>query len=115
MRKVVTKNFRIATRSTSRHINCRIALNLDRENQPISRAGLARKMNVTRGVASLLVSEIIAEGLILKGSQVLNLLQPTASARVPYRPAGPRAASFAHWVAPARATGHQCKTQALPS
>ena len=41
MRKINTRDFRIATRTTSRDINRRIALNLIREHQPISRAYLA--------------------------------------------------------------------------
>jgi N-acetylglucosamine repressor len=39
VRKIDTRNFRRATRSTSREINRQIALNLVREHQPISRAG----------------------------------------------------------------------------
>jgi len=64
MRKINTNDFRIATRTTSRDINRRIALNLIREHQPISRADLARRMNIGRGVVSVLVGELIAEGLI---------------------------------------------------
>jgi hypothetical protein len=48
MRKINPHDFHIATRSTSRDINRRIALNLVREHQPISRADLARRMRVTR-------------------------------------------------------------------
>ena len=43
MRKINTRNFRLATRSTPRDVNRRIVLNLIREYQPISRAELARK------------------------------------------------------------------------
>jgi N-acetylglucosamine repressor len=68
MRKINTNDFRIATRTTSREINRRIALNLVREQQPISRADLARRMKVTRGVVSVLVGELIADGLILEGA-----------------------------------------------
>jgi N-acetylglucosamine repressor len=67
MRKINTHDFKVATRTTSREINRRIALNLIREHQPISRADLARRMNVTRGVASVLVQELIAQGLIYEG------------------------------------------------
>jgi predicted NBD/HSP70 family sugar kinase len=67
MRKINTNDFRVATRTTSREINQRIALNLVREHQPISRADLARKMNVTRSVVSVLIAELMAEGLIREG------------------------------------------------
>jgi N-acetylglucosamine repressor len=68
MRKINTRDFHIATRTTSREINRRIALNLIREHQPISRADLARRMNVTRGVASVLVQELIDQGVIYEGA-----------------------------------------------
>ena len=68
MRKINTRDFHVATRTTSRDINRRIALNLIREHQPISRADLARRMNVTRGVASVLVQELIEQGLIYEGA-----------------------------------------------
>lgn len=68
MRKINTQDFRVATRTTSREINRRIALNLVREHQPISRADLARLMSVTRGTISLLVGELIAKGLIYEGA-----------------------------------------------
>ena len=68
MRKINTRDFSIATRTTSREINRRIVLNLIRERQPISRADLARYMNVTRGVVGVLVQELIAEGVILEGA-----------------------------------------------
>jgi N-acetylglucosamine repressor len=68
MRKINTRDFHVATRGTSREINRRIALNLIREQQPISRADLARRMGVTRGVAGVLVQELIAQGLIFEGA-----------------------------------------------
>lgn len=68
MRKINTLDFKVATRTTSREINRRIALNLIREHQPISRADLARRMSVTRGVAGVLVQELIAEGVIYEGA-----------------------------------------------
>jgi N-acetylglucosamine repressor len=67
MRRIDPHDFRIATRSTSRDINRRIALNLVREHQPISRADLARRMKVRRGIISVLVTELISEGLIYEG------------------------------------------------
>src|SRR5258705_13540326 len=68
MRKINTANFSIATRTTSRDINRRIALNVIRERQPISRADLARRMKLTRGVVSVLVQELISQGLIYEGA-----------------------------------------------
>jgi hypothetical protein len=47
MRKINTRHFRIASRTTSRDIDRRIALNLIREHQARSRADLARKLNMT--------------------------------------------------------------------
>jgi N-acetylglucosamine repressor len=67
MRKINTRDFRVATRSTSREINRRIALNVIHEHQPISRADLARRMSVTRGVAGVLVQELIDQDLIYEG------------------------------------------------
>jgi predicted NBD/HSP70 family sugar kinase len=68
MRKINTTNFSIATRTTARDINRRIALNVIRERQPISRADLARHMKMTRGVVSVLVQELIGQGLIYEGA-----------------------------------------------
>lgn len=68
MRKINTRDFSIATRTTSREINRRIVLNLIRERQPISRADLARYMNVTRGRVGVLVQELIAKGVIFEGA-----------------------------------------------
>ena len=68
MRKINTRDFRVATRSTSREINSRIALNVIHEHQPISRAELARRMKVTRGVAGVLVQELIDQELIYEGA-----------------------------------------------
>ncbi len=68
MRKINPHNFTVARRGTSREINRQIALNLIRAHQPVSRADLARLMNVRRGVASLLVSELLDEALIFEGA-----------------------------------------------
>src|SRR6476620_1324512 len=68
MRKINPHDFTVARRGTSREINRQIALNLIRAHQPISRAALARLMNVRRGVASLLVSELLDEALIFEGA-----------------------------------------------
>jgi predicted NBD/HSP70 family sugar kinase len=68
MRKINPHDFTVARRGTSREINRQIALNLIRAHQPISRADLARLMNVRRGVASLLVNELLSESLIFEGA-----------------------------------------------
>jgi len=68
MRKINPHDFTVARRGTSREINRQIALNLIRAHQPISRADLARLMNVRRGVASLLVSELLSDNLIFEGA-----------------------------------------------
>jgi N-acetylglucosamine repressor len=68
MRKINPHDFTVARRGTSREINRQIALNLIRTHQPVSRADLARLMNVRRGVASLLVSELLDEALIFEGA-----------------------------------------------
>src|SRR5437763_13250507 len=68
MRKIDPNNFRVATRATPRQINRQIALNLVRARQPISRADLARLMQMRRGAVSLLVNELIGEGIIFEGA-----------------------------------------------
>ena len=68
MRKINTRDFRVATRTTSRDINRRIALNLIREHQSISRAELARRMNLTRGAVGVLVQELIDQKVIYEGA-----------------------------------------------
>lgn len=70
MRKINTRSFVRATRSTPREINRQILLNLVREHQPISRADLARRMHVGRGMVTSLVSELIAEGSVYEGATV---------------------------------------------
>lgn len=67
MRKINTRNFRRATRSTPRRINRQIVLNLIREHQPISRAEVARKMGVGRGMVTSLVDELLEAGEIYEG------------------------------------------------
>jgi len=79
MRKIDPRDFQVATRTTSRDINRRIALNLIREHQPISRADLARRMNVTRGAVSVLVQELIGQDVIYEGAtgETLRGRKPT--------------------------------------
>jgi predicted NBD/HSP70 family sugar kinase len=68
MRKINTGRFRRATRSTSREINRKIVLNLVREHQPLSRAELARRMHVGRGMITQLVEALIADGVLFEGA-----------------------------------------------
>src|SRR5712671_5588375 len=70
VRKINTRSFVRATRSTPREINRQIVLNLVREHQPISRADLARRMSVGRGMVTSLVSELLTEGSIYEGATV---------------------------------------------
>src|SRR5829696_6248762 len=68
MRTSAHRPLRLATRGTTREINRRIALNLIRTNQPISRADLARLMGIRRGAVTLLVNELISEGAVFEGA-----------------------------------------------
>jgi N-acetylglucosamine repressor len=68
MRKIDPAQFQVATRGTGRDINRRIALNLVRARQPISRADLARVMGVRRGAVSLIVADLLRGGLIVEGA-----------------------------------------------
>lgn len=67
MRRIDTSAFTRATRSTSREINRQIVLNLVREQQPLSRADLARRMDVPRATVAILVNELLEEGLLVEG------------------------------------------------
>src|SRR5205809_6264569 len=68
VRTINTRDFSRATRSTSRQINRLILLNLVRELQPISRADLARRMAVGRGMVTTLGKELLAEGAVYEGA-----------------------------------------------
>ena len=68
MRKIDTRDFQRATRTTSREINRRIVLNLVRDHQPVSRADLARRMDIGRGVVTSIIQELIVEGTIYEGA-----------------------------------------------
>lgn len=70
MRKINTRSFVRATRSTTRDINRQILLNLVREHQPVSRADLARRMRVGRGMVTSLVDELLSDGSIYEGTTV---------------------------------------------
>jgi predicted NBD/HSP70 family sugar kinase len=62
MRKINTRSFRLATRATPREVNRQIVLNLIREQQPISRAELARRMNVRRASLTNIVRDLLVAG-----------------------------------------------------
>src|SRR5262245_24282557 len=68
MRRIHPEQFKIATRGTSREINSRIALNLVRAHQPISRADLARAMGVTRSLVTLIVNDLLDRKLVFEGA-----------------------------------------------
>jgi N-acetylglucosamine repressor len=59
---------KVARRGTPREINRQIALNHVRARQPLSRADLARLMGIRRGAVSLIVNDLIAEGVIFEGA-----------------------------------------------
>lgn len=68
VRKIDTRDFQRATRTTSRDVNRRIVLNLVREHQPVSRADLARRMEIGRGAVTSIIQELIDEGSIYEGA-----------------------------------------------
>jgi N-acetylglucosamine repressor len=70
LRKINTRSFVRATRSTPREINRQIVLNLVREHQPISRADLARRMDIGRGMVTAIVDELLSEGAVYEGATV---------------------------------------------
>jgi N-acetylglucosamine repressor len=61
--------FRVAGRGTSRDINRQIVLNLVRARQPLSRADLARITGARRGAISVLVNDLIDQGLLFEGAK----------------------------------------------
>lgn len=68
MRKINPKNFKVATRNTSREINRQIALTLIRTHQPISRADLSRLMDTNRANITFLINDLLEEGLVREGA-----------------------------------------------
>jgi len=70
VRKINTHRFVRATRATPRAINRQIVLNLVREHEPISRADLARRMDIGRGMVTSLVDELLDEGNVYEGAAV---------------------------------------------
>src|SRR6185436_4746513 len=69
MRKINPKDFKLATRGTTRGINKQIALTLIRTHQPVSRADLARLMETTRVNVTFIINELLEEGLVREGAQ----------------------------------------------
>src|SRR5215218_2792384 len=69
MRKINPKDFKLATRGTSREINRQIALTLIQTHQPVSRADLARLMNTNRANITFLINELLEENLVREGAQ----------------------------------------------
>ena len=68
MRKIDLNNFRVASSGTARDINRRIVLNLVRQHQPISRAGLARKSGMQRSTVSAIAEQLITEKWVVEGA-----------------------------------------------
>jgi predicted NBD/HSP70 family sugar kinase len=67
MRKIDLTNFRLATSSTARQINRRIALSFIRRQAPLSRADLARSSGLQPSTVSAIVDELIEEGWVTEG------------------------------------------------
>jgi predicted NBD/HSP70 family sugar kinase len=68
MRKIDLTNIQVATSETARHINRRIALNIIRRSQPMSRADLARRSGMQRSTVSAIVEQLIGEGWLTEGA-----------------------------------------------
>jgi len=68
MRKINTTTFVRATRSTPREINRQIALNLVLEHQPVSRAEIARRMDIGRGMVTSIIDGLLADGAVYEGT-----------------------------------------------
>jgi N-acetylglucosamine repressor len=66
MRRIDPTRFKIARRGTSRQINRQIVLTLISSHQPLSRADLARRMNLRRGAIGLLVDELLRHGQLVE-------------------------------------------------
>jgi len=68
MRKIDLTNFQLATSETARHINRRIALNIIRRHQPMSRADVARRSGLQRSTVSAIIDQLIGEGWVTEGA-----------------------------------------------
>ena len=69
MKRLLAHPVRVAGRGTSRAINRQIVLNLVRAWQPVSRADLARLTGTRRGAISLIVNDLIAQGVLFEGAK----------------------------------------------
>jgi N-acetylglucosamine repressor len=69
MRKINPRDFKLATRGTSRGINKQIALTLIQAHQPVSRAELARLMDTNRANVTFLINELLEENLVVEGAR----------------------------------------------
>ena len=72
MRKIDLTNFQVATSETARHINRRIALNIIRRHQPMSRAELARRSGLQRSTVSAIIDQLIGEGWVTEGASPIS-------------------------------------------
>jgi predicted NBD/HSP70 family sugar kinase len=72
MRKIDLTNFQLATSETARHINRRIALNIIRRHQPMSRADLARRSGLQRSTVSAIIDQLIGEGWVTEGASAVS-------------------------------------------
>jgi N-acetylglucosamine repressor len=68
MKRIPSRDLKVATRKTPRAINRQIVLDLLRSHQAISRAGLARLLGMQRSAVGRIVSELIEEGLVWEGA-----------------------------------------------
>ena len=64
MRRIDLKRDSVARADTIRSINRRIILNYVRERSPISRAEIAQETALQRSTVSLIVSELMEDGLV---------------------------------------------------
>jgi len=69
VKRLQAEPVRVAGRGTSREINRQIVLNLIRAWQPVSRADLARLTGSRRGAISLIVNDLIAQGVLFEGAK----------------------------------------------
>jgi predicted NBD/HSP70 family sugar kinase len=67
MRTIDLQRVQAATSETARAINRRIVLNLIRSRQPISRADLARLSGLQRSTVSLIIEQLLSDGLVTEG------------------------------------------------
>jgi predicted NBD/HSP70 family sugar kinase len=72
MRKIDLTNFSVASSETARHINRRIALNIIRRHQPMSRAELARRSGLQRSTVSAIIEQLIGEGWVTEGASAAS-------------------------------------------